>query len=76
MASFCDAQAAALGALVAEEPVAEPATADDDSTMCGLADRAVQAGGDCCVPASARGQGGESAAATEAQQENLHAKGP
>lgn len=53
----------------------------EESSMCGLTERAVKAGGDCCVPKSARKTGNAAPEDKESkvekvEKEGLHNKGP
>jgi len=77
MAAFCDEQGKAFGELPPQPAAAPGQPQEDSSGVSALADSAVKAGGDCCVPKSARSaEQGESGTAKEAEKANLHQKGP
>lgn len=54
MAAFCDEQGNALGELAAAPVDAQKEAQSESAGMCSLTNRAVKAGGDCCVPKSVR----------------------
>lgn len=90
MATFCDQAAAQLGEVLDDGPAetqndeaSTNGTQEENEGMCGLTDRAVKAGGDCCVP---KGKGKKTSTEDTAQaqrertsgteSEELHDKGP
>lgn len=48
----------------------------EESSMCGLTDRAVKAGSDCCVPKSAKTSEDKESEVRKVAVEELHNKGP
>jgi 4a-hydroxytetrahydrobiopterin dehydratase len=79
MAKFCDEKAAENNEVIPAPSEQEPTTAEafegeDNGGMCSLTNRAVTAGGDCCVPKSAREQKKQGDDPVTAEQ--LHSKGP
>lgn len=87
MATFCDQAAAMLGEVVSDGPqqsnktkaTTTEETKPENAGMCGLTDRAVKAGGDCCVPKSKSSQKTAQAqqeGTNQVEGEELHDKGP